>query len=80
MLHNRNLIHRPSRPIESGAMPWPLVPRRALDRVFDVLSEPRLGGVALLGNEGVGKSTLAAQVAERLGLGEPLWVIGTLAP
>ena len=58
---------------------WPLVPRRALDRVGDVLSEDRLGGVALLGNEGVGKSTLAAQAAGRLGLGEPLWVIGTLS-
>ena len=59
-------------------MAWPLVPRRALDRVVDALSEDRPGGVALLGNEGVGKSTLAAQAAEQLGLGEPLWVIGTL--
>lgn len=58
---------------------WPLVPRRALDRAVEVLSADRLGGVALLGNEGVGKSTLAAQAAQRLGLGEPLWVIGTLA-
>ena len=58
---------------------WPLVPRRALDQVVDILSEERLGGVALLGNEGVGKSTLAAQAAERLGLGEPVWIIGTLA-
>ena len=57
---------------------WPLVPRHALDQVVDILSEDRLGGVALLGNEGVGKSTLAAQAAERLGLGEPVWVIGTL--
>lgn len=32
----------------------------------------------MLGNEGVGKSTLAAQAAAQLGLGEPLWVIGTL--
>ncbi len=58
---------------------WPLVPRHALDQVVEILSEDRLGGVALLGNEGVGKSTLAAQAAERLGLGEPVWVIGTLA-
>lgn len=65
-----------SGPLTSG---WPLVPRRALDRVVDVLSEDRTAGVALLGNEGVGKSTVAAEAAQRLGLGEPLWVIGTLA-
>lgn len=58
---------------------WPLVPRHDLDRVVEILADERLGGVALLGNEGVGKSTLAAQAAERLGLGEPVWVIGTLA-
>lgn len=58
---------------------WPFVPRRALDRVVEALSADRLGGVALLGNEGVGKSTLAAQAAEQLGIGEPLWVIGTLS-
>ena len=60
-------------------MPWPLVPRRALDGVVDVLSSDRTGGVALLGNEGVGKTTLAAQAAGRLGLGEPVWVTGTLS-
>lgn len=58
---------------------WPLVPRHALDEVVEILSSDRSGGVALLGDEGVGKSTLAAQAAERLGLGEPVWVIGTLA-
>ena len=36
-------------------------------------------GVALIGNEGVGKTTLAGQVAEGLGRGEPVWVVGTLA-
>ncbi len=60
---------------------WPVVPRRALDTVMEMMSRsPESGsanGVALIGNEGVGKSTLAAQAAERLGLGEPLWVIGT---
>jgi hypothetical protein len=60
-------------------MPWPLVPRNALGGVVDILSSDQSGGVALLGGEGVGKSTLAAQAAERLGLGEPVWVIGTLA-
>ncbi len=59
--------------------PWSLVPRRELDGVVEVLSSDRSGGVALIGDEGVGKSTLAAQAAERLGLGEPVWVIGTLA-
>ena len=59
-------------------MPWPLVARRALDRVVDTLESP-VAGVALIGNEGVGKSTLAGQAAARLGRGEPLWVVGTLA-
>ena len=54
------------------------VPRRALDPLVDTLRANR-GGVALVGNEGVGKTTLAAQAAERLGRGEPLWVVGTFA-
>ncbi|MGV0990854.1 MAG: AAA family ATPase [Mycobacterium sp.] len=60
------------------------MPRRALDTVMDLLTPnpgPEGGstnGVALIGNEGVGKSTLAATAAERLGLGDPVWVIGTL--
>ncbi|MBU3686970.1 MAG: ATP-binding protein [Mycobacterium sp.] len=58
-------------------MPWPVVPRRALDSVVDLLARDTGGGVALLGSEGVGKTTLAAQAAERLGR-EPVWVIGTL--
>ncbi len=56
----------------------PLVPRRALDSLVDTVNASR-GGVALVGNEGVGKTTLAAQAAERLGRGDPLWVIGTFA-
>ena len=54
---------------------WPIVPRRALDTAAGL----RGGGIALVGNEGVGKTTLAAQLAERYGQGEPLWVIGTSA-
>ncbi|MFY9336140.1 MAG: hypothetical protein WAO90_09080, partial [Mycobacterium sp.] len=57
---------------------WPLVTRRALDRVVDIL-DANPAGVALIGNEGVGKTTLAAQAAQRLGRGEPLWAIGTLS-
>ena len=57
---------------------WPLVTRRALDRVVDIL-DANPAGVALIGNEGVGKTTLAAQAARRLGRGEPLWAIGTLS-
>jgi len=57
---------------------WPLVPRRALDRVIDVL-DANPAGAALIGHEGVGKTTLAGQAAERLGRGKPLWVLGTLA-
>ena len=55
-------------------MPWPLVARRAVDRVVELLQAGPATGVALIGNEGVGKTTLAAQSAERLGRGEPLGV------
>ena len=56
------------------------MPRQsALDHVVSLLDGPGRRGVALLGNEGVGKTTLAGQAAERLGLGEPVWVVGTLA-
>ena len=60
-------------------MPWPLVARRAVDRVVELLQAGPATGVALIGNEGVGKTTLAAQSAERLGRGEPLWAFGTMA-
>jgi len=59
--------------------PWPSVPRRATDRVGEIIAQERSGGVALVGHEGVGKTTLAARAAERLGLGDPLWVVGTFA-
>ncbi len=59
-------------------MPWPLVARRAVDRVVELLQAGSATGVALIGNEGVGKTTLAAQSAERLGRGEPLWAFGTM--
>ncbi|MGI9123543.1 MAG: AAA family ATPase [Mycobacterium sp.] len=59
-------------------MPWPLVARRALDRVAELLDANPTGGVALIGHEGTGKTTLAAQAAERMGRGDPLWVVGTL--
>ena len=55
------------------------VPRQSLDRIVEILGRPGARGVALLGNEGVGKTTLAATAAERLGRGEPVWVTGTLA-
>ena len=61
-------------PLTSG---WPLVPRRALERVADAL-DANHAGVALIGHEGVGKTTLAGQAAERMGRGAPLWVLGTL--
>lgn len=57
---------------------WPLVPRRALDEVRAVLDR-NPAGAALLGNEGTGKTTLAAQAAGLLGRGEPVWVVGTAA-
>ncbi|MCE9516972.1 MAG: AAA family ATPase [Mycobacterium sp.] len=49
-----------------------------VDRVVEIL-EKNPSGVALLGNEGVGKTTLAGQAAVRLGRGEPIWVVGTAA-
>ena len=58
--------------------PWPLVARGALDPLVDAINA-NPSGVALVGNEGVGKTTLAAMAAQRLDRGEPLWVIGTLA-
>lgn len=58
--------------------PTPLIPRRALDRLVDTLGA-RPAGVALVGNEGVGKTTLAAMAAQRLDRGDPVWVVGTFA-
>lgn len=55
---------------------WPLVPRRALDEVHAALGR-NPAGIALLGNEGVGKTTLAAQGAALLDRGEPVWAVGT---
>ena len=56
----------------------PIVDRAALDDVMAALAA-NPAGVALIGNEGVGKTTLAGQAAERLGRGEPVWVSGTSA-
>lgn len=64
---------------ESPVRSTTLVPRSALDRVVEMLGSDPRGGVALLGNEGVGKTTLAGQAAERLGRGDPIWVLGTAA-
>ena len=62
---------------------WPVISRQVGDEVADRIREAaRAGGpagVALLGNEGVGKTTLAARAVSRLDLGEPLWVVGTAA-
>jgi hypothetical protein len=59
--------------------PWPTVLRPVVDRLVDVIAQDHSGGVALLGNEGVGKTTIAQLVADRLGLGDPVWVVGTHA-
>ncbi|MCB0932602.1 MAG: ATP-binding protein [Mycobacterium sp.] len=64
---------------ESSAQSTPLVPRQALERLVEILDTDPPGGVALLGSEGVGKTTLAGQAAERLGRGDPVWVLGTAA-
>ena len=57
---------------------WPVVHRGALEELVAVLRE-NPAGVALIGNEGVGKTTLAHQAAERLGSGAPVRVVGTAA-
>lgn len=57
---------------------WPILELAALNRVTEMLDTgPR--GVALIGSEGVGKTTLAGQVAGALGGGDPLWVVGSAA-
>jgi len=60
---------------------WPVISRQVGERVADLLGEAAQGGrpagVALLGSEGVGKTTVAGHAATRLGRGGPLWVVGT---
>ena len=60
------------------SIPWATAPRRQLvDEIAELLTERGVGGIALLGVDGVGKTTLAAQIAERLGQRSPVRVIGT---
>jgi len=60
------------------AMPiqWTTVPREPFLAQAVALFDER-AGVAVLGVDGVGKTTLAAQIAERLGQSNPVLVIGT---
>ncbi len=52
------------------------MPRQpSVDRAIEELDGH--GGVALLGADGVGKTTLARQIAERLGEKSPVRVVGT---
>ena len=52
------------------------MPRQpSVDRAIEELDEH--GGVALLGADGAGKTTLAQQIAEKLGEKSPMRVIGT---
>ena len=54
------------------SIPWATVPREpVLDEVVGSFGARADGGVALLGVDGVGKTTLAAQIAERLGQPDP---------
>ena len=60
------------------SIPWATAPRRQLvDEIAELLAERDTGGIALLGVDGVGKTTLAAQIAERLGQRSPVRVVGT---
>jgi hypothetical protein len=54
---------------------WPVVPRQSLDRAIELLGSHR--GLALLGTDGTGKTTLADQIAERLGEATPVRVKAT---
>ncbi|WP_445166561.1 AAA family ATPase [Mycolicibacterium sp. Dal123E01] len=54
---------------------WPLAPRQSLDHAIELLESH--SGVALLGADGVGKTTLAEQIADRLGEKNPVRVIAT---
>jgi hypothetical protein len=55
---------------------WTTVPREPILARAVALFDGR-AGVAVLGVDGVGKTTLAAQIAERLGQSNPVRVIGT---
>jgi hypothetical protein len=60
------------------SIPWATVPREpVLDEAVGSFDARAGGGVALLGVDGVGKTTLAAQIAERMGQPDPVHVIGT---
>ena len=57
---------------------WATSPREPiLDEVVGLFNGRTAGGVALLGVDGVGKTTLAEQIAERLGQPNPVRVTGT---
>jgi tetratricopeptide (TPR) repeat protein len=54
---------------------WPLVPRQFVDSAIELLDSH--SGVALVGADGTGKTTLAEQIADRLGEKNPVRVIAT---
>ncbi|WP_179471468.1 ATP-binding protein [Mycolicibacterium vinylchloridicum] len=54
---------------------WPLAPRQSLDSAIELLAAH--SGVAILGADGTGKTTLAEQIADRLGEKNPVRVIAT---
>ncbi|SBS77639.1 AAA ATPase [uncultured Mycobacterium sp.] len=54
---------------------WPLAPRQSVDDAIELLESH--GGVALVGADGTGKTTLAEQIADRLGEQNPVRVIAT---
>ena len=56
---------------------WPLAARDALEQIAELLDRTPTAGLALIGPDGVGKTTLAIAAAERLGRGDPVVVIGT---
>jgi tetratricopeptide (TPR) repeat protein len=56
---------------------WPLAARDALEQIAELLDTTPAAGLALIGPDGVGKTTLAITAAERLGRGDPVVVIGT---
>ena len=59
-------------------IPWTTLPREPfVAQAVALFDERDSGGVAVLGVDGVGKTTLATQIAGRLGQRNPVRVVGT---
>jgi hypothetical protein len=64
-------------PIHWATTTRPRTVDRLLAQLAPTAGDPGSGGIALLGPDGIGKTTLAEQLGDRLGDKDPVWVIGT---